>query len=397
MTHVVVVGGSLGGLRTTENLRLLGFEGDITVIAEEAHAPYTRPPLSKTLLTRAPGLADVEFRRRPEAELAHWRFGTTAVASDLDHHTVTLSDGEVLTYDGLVAATGVRSRRLPADVTSSGYYIRTLDDAIALQSRLVPGARVVIVGAGFIGCEVAATASQLGCIVDVVAQDPAPLFVPLGGTVGEVIKRKHEANGVRFHLNHGIAAINARADNAWDLSLADGSVLTCDLYVIAVGSIPNTEWLDGNGLDLTNGVVCDNWMRMGGRPGAVAVGDVARFPNPRFDDVPRRVEHWQMPTDTSRRAVATLLSDLRGEAADPSPFMPLPWFWSDQYDQKLQSFGSPGLGQAAEVLEGHLSSDEAVIAYRRDGLLVGVVLLGMPKAAPMARKLVLESLTPADR
>lgn len=393
MAHVVVVGGSLGGLRTVENLRQQGFDGDITVVAEEPHPPYTRPPLSKQLLTKEPSLADCEFRRRPEAELADWRYGLSAVSCSLAARTVTLSTGETLSYDGLVAATGVRSRRLP--ITSEGFSIRTLDDAIALQSRLVAGTRVLVIGAGFIGCEVAATAVTLGCSVDVVAIDPAPLVVPLGLEVGRAVQRRHEAHGVRFHLERGLAAVSPLPDGCWKVQLTDGSALTCDLFVVAVGSIPNTEWLQGNDLDLTNGVATDNWLRMGGVPGAVAVGDVARFPNPYFDDVPRRVEHWQMPTDTARRAVATLLSDLAGLAADTTPFTPLPWFWSDQYGEKLQSFGSPGLGDAAEVLEGSLTDGEAVVAYRRSGQLVGVALLGMARSAPKVRKLLVEELTPA--
>jgi 3-phenylpropionate/trans-cinnamate dioxygenase ferredoxin reductase component len=392
MQRVVVVGGSLGGLRAVENLRLQGFDGDVTVLAQEAHPPYTRPPLSKQLLTKTPGLADCEFRRRPEADLADWRFGTSAVACDLELRTVTQDDGEVVEYDGIIAATGVRSRRLPASVTDAGYYIRTLDDAIALQPRLVAGVRLVIVGAGFIGCEVAATAVRLGCEVDVVAQDPAPLFMPLGTELGAAVRRRHESNGVRFHLDRGVGAIGSGVDDTWDVTLTDGTVLGCDLFVVAVGSVPNTEWLEGNGLELDGGVVCDNWMRMGGRPAAVAIGDVARFPNPWFDDVPRRVEHWQMPTDTARRAVATLLADLAGAPADAAPFTPLPWFWSDQYGEKLQSFGFPGLGQAAEILEGSLT-DEAVVAYRREGRLIGVVLLGMPRSAPSVRRLMLESLS----
>lgn len=390
MSRIVVVGGSLGGLRATETLFNAGWEGDVVVLSAERHAPYTRPPLSKALLAGTPQLSAVEFRRRPEAERADWRFGVSAVHADLDSRTVELSDGSTLGYDGLVAASGVRSRRLPVTVTTKGLSVRTLDDCAALQPLLTPGARVAIVGAGFIGCEIAATAVGLGAAVEVIAVDPVPMAMPLGETVGRAIQRRHEAHGIRFHLGRSLRAVESE-DSGHVLVLDDGSTVECDVLVEAIGSQPCVEWLEGNGLDLTNGVQCDNWMRMGGRHGAVAIGDVARFPNPLFDDVPRRVEHWQMPTDTARRAVATLLSDLSGASADPAPFLPLPWFWSDQFSMKLQSFGSPALGTRTAVLEGDLD-DESVIGYYRGEQLVGAVLLGMPKAAPRVRKLVLDSL-----
>lgn len=390
--RVVVVGGSLSGLRVTENLRLQGFDGEITVLSGEPHPPYTRPPLSKQLLTRTPTLAEVEFRRRPEADLADWRLSTEAVSSDLAAQTVTLSDGEVLPYDGLVVATGVRSRRLPASLCPGAHYIRTLEDARALQEQLHDGARVAVVGAGFIGCEVAATAIGLGCEVDVVAADPTPLYVPLGEVVGTVVRRRHEAAGVRFHLGRTVGLVT-ETDDGRVLELDDGTRIDCDVIVVAIGSIPNTEWLEGNGLDLSNGVLCDDRLRAGGLRGVVAVGDIARFPHRWFDSTPRRIEHWQMPTDTAKRAAATLLADLSGHAVDQEHFTPVPWFWSDQYDSKLQSFGLPGLGSAAEVLDGDLAAGEAVVAYRRDdGKLVGVVLLGLPKAAPGARRRLIQDL-----
>lgn len=390
MPRIVVAGGSLGGLRATEALLTRGWEGEIVVLSAERHPPYMRPPLSKALLTGASGLPAVELRRRPETDAVDWRFGVSAVWGDLDTHHLTLSDGSVLAYDGIVAATGVRPRRLPEQLPRNGYTVRTLDDCLALRPQLTPGKRLTIVGAGFIGCEIAATAVDLGCVVDVVALDRAPMVVPLGEVVGTAIQRRHEARGVRFHLGRSLRAA-AGSPSGHVLSLDDGSRIEYDILVEAIGSQPCVEWLEGNGLDLTDGVECDNSMRMGGRPGAVAVGDIARFPNPLFDNVPRRVEHWQMATETAVRAATTLLTDLCGAPAEPGPFQPLPWFWSDQVATKLQSFGAPVLGERVALLEGDLA-DEAAIGYYRGEQLVGAVLLSMSKAAPRLRKKVLDSL-----
>ncbi|MBB2747132.1 UNVERIFIED_ORG: NADPH-dependent 2,4-dienoyl-CoA reductase/sulfur reductase-like enzyme [Microbispora rosea subsp. rosea] len=390
MSRIVVVGGSLGGLRATEALLARGWEGEIVVLSAERHPPYTRPPLSKALLAGTPDLSAVELRRRPETDAASWRFGVSAVRADLRARHLTLSDGSELPYDGLVAATGVRPRRLPERVTRNGFTLRTLDDCIALRPLLSPGTRLAIVGAGFIGCEIAATAAGFGCAVDVVALDTAPMKVPLGELVGTAIQRRHEAHGVRFHLGRSIRAVES-SPSGHALLLDDGSRVECDVFVQAVGSAPCVEWLEGNGLDLTDGVECDNSLRMGGLPGAVAVGDVARFPNPLFDNVARRVEHWQMAAETAARAAATLLADLSGTTDESGPFRPLPWFWSDQFEMKLQSFGSPVLGERVEVLDGDLAG-EAAVGYYRGERLVGAVLLGMPKAAFRLRKQILASL-----
>jgi len=392
MPRIAVVGGSLGGLRVTEALFSSGWEGEIVVISEETHPPYTRPPLSKAALTAAPDLTVLAFQQRPEAARADWRFGVRAEGCDLEQRTLSLSDGSTLRFDGLVAATGVAARRLPERIARSGCAVRTYDDCVALQPRLRPGATIVVIGAGFIGCEVAATAVKLGCSVHVVAIDDVPLKTPLGDTVGAAVQRRHEAHGVRFHLGTQVERITDEGGGHL-VALADGTTLRCDTYVQAIGSDPCVSWLEGNGLDLADGVACDNWMRMGGIPGAVAVGDVARFPNPMFDDVPRRVEHWQMPADTARRAAATLVSDLAGEPADPRPFHPLPSFWSDQYDVRIQSFGNLAIADRIEVIEGDLDT-EAAVGYFRDGRMVGAVLLGLPKKALLLRRQMLQELTP---
>ncbi|MCQ0011130.1 NAD(P)/FAD-dependent oxidoreductase [Actinomadura madurae] len=379
MGGIVVVGASLGGLRAAEqrapppHRRAGGHRRRAPPPLQPAAAvqggPGRRGQLRPGGVPDAGGTADVD-----------WRLGTAVTGADLAARAVRLADGTEVRYDGLVIATGLRPRRL--DVPGRGparHVVRTLDDAAALRQRLRPGVPVTVVGAGFIGCEVAATARTLGADVTVVAPESEPMLRPLGPELGAELRRRHEARGVRFRLGRTVARFTETG-----LELSDGSAVRADVVVEAVGSVPCVEWLEGNGLDLSDGVLCDGALRVEGRPDAVAVGDVARFPNPRYDDVPRRVEHWSIPTDTARHAARSLLGEESGA------FMPLPSFWSDQYDMRLQSFGAPGLGGGdIRVLEGDLGG-EAVLGYHRDGRLVGVVMLGRARSHARYRKLLLD-------
>jgi NADPH-dependent 2,4-dienoyl-CoA reductase/sulfur reductase-like enzyme len=248
----------------------------------------------------------------------------------------------------------------------------------------------VVVGGGFVGCEVACTALSLGCEVTVVEPLGPPMLRVLGEPVAEAIQRAHERAGLSFVTGQAVIACTGE-DRVTGVVLDGGTapggglglsgpVLPADLVVEAIGSIPNTEWLAGTGLDLTDGVLCDN--RLAAVTGApvTAVGDVARFPNPLFDDVPRRVEHWSMPIDTAPRAAATLHGMLAGDAPDQDPFRPVPSFWSDQGDLRLQSFGSPGLADGIVIAEGDLrAAGEGLLAtYWRGGRLVGSVAVNLP-------------------
>ncbi|MFF7264173.1 NAD(P)/FAD-dependent oxidoreductase [Streptomyces sp. NPDC008159] len=380
--RVVVAGASMAGLRAAEQLRAAGWTGAITLVGDEPHMPYNRPPLSKEVLAGKAPFESLAFRPRASVADVEWRLGTRVVASRLADRTVVLDDGSELSYDSLVAATGMRPRRLRCPGPLAGRHtVRTLADAQGLRAELTrPGARVVVVGAGFIGCEVAATAVGLG-VAEVTVVDPLPLPMvgPLGELLGRALLARHEERGVRFALGTGVAGF-AGEDRVTGVILDDGAVLPADVVVESVGSLANTEWLDGNGLDLTDGVLTDEQLRVGGRPEVVAVGDVARFPNARYDGVPRRVEHWCIPTDTAKHAAKVLTG------AEPAPFAPLPTFWSDQHDFRLQSFGAPVLGKDdVRVLEGDPAGD-VLVGYHRDDRLVGVVALGGPAIASAAAR-----------
>jgi len=386
--RVVVVGAGLGGLRSAEALRGSGYAGELVVVGDEPHTPYNRPPLSKEALADEVEHERLEFRRRPAVDDVTWRLGEAVTGLDLDGRTASIG-GETLGWDALVVATGVSARRLPMAAPPPSpeggrYVVRTLDDAVALRAALVPGARVVVLGAGFIGCEVAATAIGLGCSVSCVALDAVPMQRPLGPVLGAELQRRHEERGVGFHLGVGVAGFHG-TDRVSAVGLSDGTVLEADVVVEALGSVCNVGLLEGQGLDLTDGVLVDRALRplRDGSPldGVAVVGDVARFPNVRFDDAPHRVEHWSLPTDTGRRAGAVLAAHLAGEGyADvvDAPWDVLPSFWSDQYDIRMQSYGMPGLADpdGVRLLEGDLAG-ECIVGYHRGDDLLGVVGLGM--------------------
>ncbi|MGW1864696.1 NAD(P)/FAD-dependent oxidoreductase [Streptomyces mauvecolor] len=440
--RLVVAGASLGGLRAAEQLRAAGWTGPITVVGDEPHMPYNRPPLSKRVLAGTAPFASLPFTPRANTADVEWRLGTRVAGARLRDRVVVLDDGEELGFDGLVVATGLRARRLrcpgPSGPGSGRHTVRTLADIRALRDELaLPGVRLVVIGAGFIGCEVAATAVGLGVSeVTVVDVEPLPMLRPLGELLARALLRRHEERGVRFALGTGVTGFEGE-DRVTGVALGDGRVLRADVVVESVGSVANTEWLAGNGLDLSDGVLTDEHLRVrraadgagtagerafrvasqagggptrraaaeagappygttadaGCLPYAVAVGDIARFPNARYDRVPRRVEHWSIPGDTAKHAARMLVAQLHAHSADLAPFAPLPSFWSDQYDFRLQSFGSPELGHDdVRLLDGEPDGD-MLVGYHRDGRLVGVVGLGGPAATAAAarhRPLLLE-------
>jgi NADPH-dependent 2,4-dienoyl-CoA reductase/sulfur reductase-like enzyme len=387
MNHpVVIVGASMGGLRTAESLRRFGYLGPITVIGEETHKPYNRPPLSKDVLAEGVNHEAVAFEERAATADVNWVLGTRAVSVNTEHNTVTDSSDVIHPYSALVIATGLRPKRLNlANGDLSGRFaLRTLDDAIALREELKPGKDVVIVGGGFIGCEVAATASKLGCDVTVVHNASHPMLRPLGTELARQMQLRHEAKGVRFLLNRSVVGLVGE-NRIQEVQIDDGSAISCDVLVEAVGSHQNTEWLEMTNIDLTDGVLVDSAMRALSNSGNVipnvyAIGDVARFANPIFDDVPRRVEHWNIPTETAKRAASVIAAQQSdGEKfvnLVKEQFKPVPSFWSDQYDIHLLAFGSLALADRAALVAGEVSG-ECVFEYHRGEDLVGVCGIGM--------------------
>jgi len=384
--HVVIVGASLGGLRAAEQLRAAGWDGELTVVGEEPHPPYNRPPLSKQLLAGEATAASLALRPRASVSNVRWRLGVAAVRARLADRVVTLAGGERLRFDGLVVATGLRPRRLRCPGPELGRHrVRTLDDAQRLRAALTrPGVRVVVVGAGFIGCEVAANAVGLGGDeVTVVTSERLPMLRPLGEPLATELLRRHRDRGVRFALKRTVVRFEGQ-DRVTGVMLDDGTRLPADVVVEAVGSVANTEWLAGNQLDLSDGVLCDEHLRVEGLRYAVAVGDVARFPNARYDRVPRRVGHWSTPVETAKHAARTLVAGLTVTELTAPPFAPLPSYWSDQYGFRLQSSGAPALGTGdARILSGDLAG-EVVVGYHAAGRLVGVVAVGGAAATAAA-------------
>jgi NADPH-dependent 2,4-dienoyl-CoA reductase/sulfur reductase-like enzyme len=373
---VIIVGASMGGLRAAEALRRFGYAGPITVIGEERHAPYNRPPLSKEVLAAEVSHEAVAFPQRESTADVNWVLHTRVESADLEHGTVTDSNGETHTYGTLIIATGLRPKRLevPNGELTGRHAVRTLDDAIALRKDLKPGARVVVLGAGFIGCEVAATARKLGCEVTVVAPGSHPITRPLGVELAKELQRRHEAMGVKFVMKTSVTEL-VGTTSIEGVLLDNGDVVFCDVLVEAIGSHPNTEWLEGNDLDLSNGVLTDNDMRAvkaNGEawPNVFAIGDVARFANPLFDETPRRVEHWNIPTDTAKRVAQVFTGQADGV------FAPIPSFWSDQYDMHILAYGLLALADEVKLIAGELEG-ECVFGYYREGKMVGVCGIGM--------------------
>ena len=393
MSAVVVVGASLAGLRSADSLLRAGFSGKVTVVGEEPHFPYNRPPLSKEALVEGQALDDLRLRSSSAPNSFDLRLGVSVLRADMKSSVLQLSDGTTLDFDGLIAATGLRSRALRIPKPESGVLaLRNWHDLIALRDALKDAPQVAIVGAGFIGCELAASLTALGHEVSVIAPEQAPMLRPLGIELGSAIGRRHQANGVRFGLGRLPVEIVGE-DRPSAVVCDDGSSFDAQLVIEAVGSISNVEWLQGNDLDLSDGLLCNERLQFDTSGRALAVGDIARFPNRIFDDVPRRVEHWGIAVDSGRyggRAMAEILSKGQSEKI----FTPMPAFWSDQFDLRIQSFGMPGLvtdPNSIRVLEGNVDSDVA-IGYFRDDIMVGVVLIGFTQSHMKYRAMVESSL-----
>jgi len=376
-------------MQAAETFRHEGYTGRIIVVGDESHTPYDRPPLSKQVLAGEWEPDRIVLPAAVDEMLSvEWRLGRRASALDLGHRTLTLDDGEELDYDGLVIATGARARTLPGTESMAGVFaLRTLDDCLSLRSALTAGPRhVVVVGAGFIGAEVAATCRKHALSVSIVEPLPVPLGRVLGNEIGQVFADLHRDEGVDVRLGVGVDRIegNGRVER---VVLADGTALDADVVVVGIGVIPNTEWLEGSGLELGNGVQCDE--ACFAAAGVVAAGDIAAWPNPTFDGEVMRVEHWDHAFGQAAHAARSLLAG-RDEA---EPFAAVPWFWSDQYDRKLQLAGRPRPDDEVRVVEGSLDERRFVALYGRAGRLVGVLGMNRPRHVMQLRSAIAERIS----
>jgi 3-phenylpropionate/trans-cinnamate dioxygenase ferredoxin reductase component len=378
---IVIIGGGLAAARTAEQLRKSEYDGPVVIVSDEVHLPYDRPPLSKDVLQDhhrghdEVALKPAEFYTDNDITL---RLGSAATSVDTAAKIVTLADETTLGYDELVIATGLVPKRIPSIPELAGIWVlRSLDDALALREHASAARRAVIIGAGFIGCETAASLRKLGVDVVLVEPQPAPLAAVLGEQVGQLVARLHRAEGVDVRTGTGVAEVRGDNGHVSAVELSDGTVLEADLVVIGIGSRPATDWLAGSGIDLSGtdrGVLCDEVGRTSA-PHVWALGDIASWRDATGHQV--RVEHWSNVAEQVRVMVPSILG------LEPPEVVVVPYFWSDQYDVKIQCLGEP---EAEDIV--HLVSDDGrkfLAYYERDGALVGVVGGGMPGKVMKAR------------
>ena len=363
----MIVGGGLAAARTAEQLRRAEYTGAITIVSDENHLPYDRPPLSKEVLraeTDDVTLKPAEFYADNDITVL---LGNGARSVDTVAKSLTLADGTTLGYDELVIATGLVPKRIPSFPDLPGIHVlRSLDESRALRSEAREADRAVVVGAGFIGCEVAASLRTLDVNVTLVEPQPAPLASVLGEQIGGLITRLHQAEGIDVRCGVGVAEVSGD-DRVRKVTLTDGSELDADLVIVGIGSKPATDWLEDSGITIDNGVVCDEVGRTTA-PHVWAIGDVASWLDVVAGQV--RVEHWSNVADQARAMVPAMLGH------EASAAVTVPYFWSDQYDVKIQCLGEPEATDTVHIVED--DGRKFLAYYERDGVVVGVVGGGMP-------------------
>jgi NADPH-dependent 2,4-dienoyl-CoA reductase/sulfur reductase-like enzyme len=370
LKHVVVVGAGVAGTRAAESLRLDGYDGALTIVGAERHAPYHRPPLSKKLLTGKVHRAGVDLAPQFDFDARVLR-GASALKLDMPSRTLQLRDDDQdssLQFDGLVIASGAIPREWPGGPVPEGVLLlRTVDDCLAIRERLGSRPRVVVVGGGFIGAEVAASCRSLGLVVTLIEKSASPLLAALGKELAPRWADLHRQHGVDVRVGVGVDAFvgNGRVEA---VRLTDGSQVPADLAIVGLGVTPATDWLGGSGLRVDDGVVCDGTGAAEGGIDVVAAGDVARWWHPLYERH-LRTEHWEDAGRQGEAAARTLLAGPdRAQAYDE-----VPYFWSDQYDTKVQMLGVPTDYDALKIIEGDPDAWQFVAAYGRGGRTVAVL------------------------
>lgn len=373
MQTLAIVGASLAGLSAARAARAQGFAGRLVIIGDEPHRPYDRPPLSKDFLLGTVTAKDLFLESDAEELGAEWVLGSGAASLDAASRTIRLKDGSTVEADGIVIATGARARQLPALAGLSNVFtLRTLADAQALAPALVPGNKMAVIGAGFIGAEVASAAASRGMDVTMIDTKPVPFAVQLGAEMGGVVAGLHAANGVELISSAVIEVFYSGEGSVTGLRLAGGRYLPADVVVVGIGAEPNTQWLEGSGLELGSGVLCDAMGRTN-VPGIVAVGDCAAW----FDQAAgahRRIEHWTCALERAALAVEALLDP----DAAPKPAKPH-YFWSDQYGVKLQFAGHAAGYDRLEIEAGDALTHSCVAVYYRGDVPVAVLGMNQPR------------------
>ncbi|WP_433470278.1 NAD(P)/FAD-dependent oxidoreductase [Saccharomonospora azurea] len=384
-SHVVVVGASAGGLSTAEALRRQGFTGRLTIVGAEPHPPYDRPPLSKQVLAGVWEPERARLRTEPtlSAVDAQWCLGDPAVAFDAATRSVRTRSGTTVSGDAVVLATGAAPLRLPGSTDLAGVHVlRTLDDALGLRAALTEGRRLVVVGEGVLGSEVAATARTLGMSVTMVGPQPRPLAAQLGPLVSGLLADLHREHGVELALGHAVDGLVGRHGRVTGVRLDGGRVLPADVVVVAIGAAPATAWLQGSGVPVDDGVVCDSRCRAA--DGVYAVGDVARWHHPGLG-TSVRLENRTNATEAAQVVAANVLGEDRAYA-------PVPHYWTDQFDAKIQVFGLPSATDEITVVDGDPADRRFVVRCTRDGRVTGVIGWRMPKQTRLRRGEVADAL-----
>lgn len=383
MKSIVVVGASLAGLRAVETLREEGFSGRLSLVGAETHLPYDRPPLSKQILTGDRTPDELQLREGDlEALELDLHLGRRARSLNVRDRTVDVDQVGPLGFDALVIATGVQPRTLPGAGSLAGVHVlRTVDDSLQIRAAFEAGSRVVILGAGFIGLEVAASARSRGLDVTVVEAAPAPLTRIAGPELGETCVAVHTDHGTRFRLGAKVAGFEGHG-RVERVRFDDGSAIDADVVVVGIGSAPATTWLDGSGLALDDGVVCDAACAASA-PGIFAAGDVARWHNPLFGKS-MRVEHW---TNATEHGMAVARAVLAGPG-NAQPLATVPYFWSDQFSTKVQFVGVADHTAEVRVVDGSVEERRFVAIYRHGDRLGAALAFDSPRLLMRFRALI---------